>query len=50
MTDLFFYISPTDYRDHLVTPLSKQRLSEDSDYDTDDLIEDARNFVLASKR
>ena len=35
----------TDYRDHLVV---HQEPSNSSDYDTDDLIEDAKNFVRAA--
>jgi len=36
----------TDYRVHLV---EKTHYNDDSDYDTDDLIEDARNFVITGK-
>ena len=39
-------LTPTDYRDHLIGDPG-ECLS--SDYDTDDLIEDARNFVLAAQ-
>ena len=37
----------SDYRVHLV---EKTHYNDDSDYDTDDLIEDARNFVITGKR
>merc|ERR1712156_102668 len=36
----------TDYRVHLV---EKTHYNDDSDYDPDDLIEDARNFVITGK-
>ena len=37
----------TDYRVHLV---ERTHCATESDYDTDDLIEDARNFVITAKR
>ena len=37
----------TDYRIHLV---ERTQCAADSDYDTDDLIEDARNLVITAKR
>ena len=37
----------TDYRVHLV---ERTQCAADSDYDTDDLIEDARNLVITAKR
>merc|ERR1712088_1273582 len=36
----------TDYRVHLV---ERAQCATESDYDTDDLIEDARNFVITGK-
>ena len=39
-------LTPTDYRDHLIGDPGQGCSSE---YDTDDLIEDARNFVLAAR-
>ena len=37
----------TDYRVHLV---ERGQCATESDYDTDDLIEDARNFVITANR
>ena len=39
-------LTPTDYRDHLIGDPGHDG---SSDYDTDDLIEDAKNFVLAAQ-
>ena len=37
-----------DYHDHLVPQSARYQHHSDSEYDTDDLIEDARNFVIAA--
>ena len=47
LTPLSTALFETDYRVHLV---ERTHCATESDYDTEDLIEDARNFVITAKR